>query len=435
MTERHAFWNPSFLPDGKSLLATQWFGGKGDFDIILVDLETGERQSLGEVGVAPQYLPSGHIIFGRERDLYAARFDLDSRQILGDPVPVVRGIGDGDTPPTQFAVSEGGVLVYIQQGEAQLGEIVKVDMEGNAEPYGIQPNLYRFPRVSPDGTRVSVTVEEIHDADVWIVDLLDGSVRRLTDEYRNQIQIWSADDGLSVLYIQERGDGIHHIYKRPTDGSGAAEHVYSPSEHGHSRFIPTGVSPDGAILVGSGDPGDKGPPVGLAYVSVENPSEMKIFVLGREESGARLHTARISPDGERVAYISNETGRSQVYVTTFPEGGPKLMVSSDATPGDAGYPFWAPDGSGVFHTQGGQMWFVELDPDPAARPIDRRRLFDTSGYRSSGNYVMSNFDIFPDGQSFLMLRDVGDEPAPPQMKGIVNFFEVLERLLPAPGVQ
>ena len=111
------------------------------------------------------------------------------------------------------------------------------------------------------------------------------------------------------------------------------------------------------------------------------------------------------------------------------------MVSLDATPGWARHPVWALDGSGVFHTQGGQMWFVELDPDPAARPIARRALFDTSGYWDSGNYVMSDFDIFPDGQSFLMLRDVGDEPAPPQMKVIVNFFEVLERLLPAPGVQ
>jgi hypothetical protein len=257
-------------------------------------------------------------------------------------------------------------------------------------------------------------------------------VQRLTDEYINHSPIWS---GASVLYSQYDDDGLEHIYKRPADASGAAEQVYSPSEHGHSRFVPISVSADGAILVGFGDPGDKGPPAGLAYVSVENPSEMNLFVVGREESGARLHTPRIDPDGERVAYISNETGRSQVYVTTFPDPGPKLMVSSDATPGDALYPFWAPDGSGVFHTQGGQMWFVELDPDPAARPIARRALFDTSGYRGSGNWVMSNFDIFPDGQSFLMLRNVGDEPAPPQMKGIVNFFERLERLLPAPGGQ
>jgi dipeptidyl aminopeptidase/acylaminoacyl peptidase len=263
------------------------------------------------------------------------------------------------------------------------------------------------------------------------------------------MQIWSAD-GESVIYEQFGPDELQHIYRRPADRSGAAEHVYSYSEHGHSWFGLNSVSADGAILLGK----SKGPPVGLAYVSLENPSEMNLFVEGREEAGARLHTARISPDGERVAYISNETGTSQVYVTTFPEDGPKLMVSSDATPGGALHPLWAPDGSGVYYTQGGQMWFVELDPDPAARPIDRRPLFDTSGrsvgadglivvgppdhadvYRALGNYVISNWDIFPDGKSFLMLRDVGDKPAPPQMKIIVNFFERLERLLPAPGGQ
>ncbi len=111
------------------------------------------------------------------------------------------------------------------------------------------------------------------------------------------------------------------------------------------------------------------------------------------------------------------------------------MVSSDATPGNALHPVWAPDGSGVYYTQGGKMWFVELDPDPAARPIDRHDLFDTSGYRVRGNFVITNWDIFPDGQTFLMLRDVGDKPAPPQMEIIVNFFERLERLLPAPGGQ
>jgi len=427
-----AYWTPSFLPGGESLLATESVTrGKGDYDVVLLDLETRKFRKLIDMGVAPQYVSSGHIVFARERDLYAVRFDLESLEVVGDPVPVVRGLGNGSAVSWQFAVSDAGVLVYVQEQESRLSEIVRVDLEGNVKPYAVQPMRYRFPRVSPDATRVAVTVEEIHDADVWIVELLDGTKRPITEQFSNGFPIWLKDG--NVIFSSDRDeDGEIEIYRQAVDGSAAAELLYSAVANGHARFHVYSVSADGSILVGFGDPGDVDRPRGLSYVAPETSSEINLLVPRRDQVpvAVRLNSSKLSPQEDRVAYVSNETGKSEIWVTTFPEPGPKVMVSSGSTPGDALYPIWAPGGSGIYYRQDNQMWFVELDADPAARPLGRRALFDTSGFRDGDNYAIENYDLFPDGESFLMLRAVGDSPPPAEIKVILNFLEKLERLLP-----
>ncbi|MEE9236055.1 MAG: protein kinase, partial [Candidatus Acidoferrales bacterium] len=185
--ERSHRW-PSFLPDGQHVLFIGQRGGQDydDASIEVLNLETGERKVVHEGGTYPRYLPTGHLAYIRDGTLFAAPFDLDRLEVTGTPAPVLQEVlstpgGTSGTGAAQYAFSQNGLLVYLTGTPAvQKFPIVWVDRRGNVTPMVEDQRNYSMPRLSPDGTRLALVIEEESSTDIWVYDIERGAMTRLT---------------------------------------------------------------------------------------------------------------------------------------------------------------------------------------------------------------------------------------------------------------
>ena len=198
---------PQLLPDGQSLLFTllktgqNWDGAS----IVVQRLDTGERRVLVEGGTDAHYVPTGHLLFVRERALYALPFDPNDQAVRGSPVPVVEGLWRAfmyETGAGQFSVSENGTLVYVLAQPSAGSTLVWVDRTGAEEVLPMPPRQYFHARLSPDGQRI--VVDTIGEQDIWIYELARGTMARLTTEQTHLHPVWSAD-GNAVVFDSDLG--------------------------------------------------------------------------------------------------------------------------------------------------------------------------------------------------------------------------------------
>jgi serine/threonine-protein kinase len=405
------FANPHYLPGGEAFLFTG-SGEAGDRKIGVHSLERGESKILLS-GTRVQYVPTGHLIYSQAetpRTLLAVRFDPSRLEVTGAPSPVVEGVVSG-----QFATSDNGMFIYLPGGSEERNfSLVWVDREGNREPLAALPNAYRRPRVSPDGQRLALTVMEAK-ADIWLYEIARNTLTKLTFEGFNQQPLWTPD-GKRVLWRSRRGGDAGNLYWKLADGSGTAERL-TTSEF---RQNPGSFSPDGKTL---------------AFQQYLEGSETSrdIWVLpltGAREASPLLQTRfnesgpLISPDGHWMAYVSDESGRSEIYVQSFPARDGKWQISREG----GVEPLWAPNGRELFFRNeiGNRMMIVDMSTDNGFAAGSPRLLFEGSYQRGSGAGV-AQYDISPDGERFLMIQP---HQAASQINLVLNWFEELKRLVP-----
>lgn len=202
---------PELLPGGEAVLFTIRRAGEAAeaAQIAVRHLGTGEQRVLVSGGSYPMYVPTGHLVYAVAGTLRAVPFDLDRLAVTGIPVGVLEGVltkaGSG---AADVAVARDGSLVYVA-GEASdaLHTLVWVDREGREEPVAAEPRRYRNPAVSPDGTRVAVTVLDPEDIDLWIWNLGRETLQRLTfDEGADRHPVWTPD-GSRVVCSSSRVPG------------------------------------------------------------------------------------------------------------------------------------------------------------------------------------------------------------------------------------
>lgn len=211
------------LPGGRALLFKVEYG-RGADQIAVQSLETGERRQLME-GSSPRYAPTGHVVFARGSSLWAVPFDVERLAVVGSAVPVVENVDIGRRY-AQFALASNGTLVYAPRRVTGGRTLVWVDRDGREETVSAEPRLYNAPRLSLDGTRVAVTVEEVgsSNTEIWVHDLARHTETQLTfDPGVDTYPIWTPD-GQRVVFSSGR-EGVRNLFWRPADGTGQDERL------------------------------------------------------------------------------------------------------------------------------------------------------------------------------------------------------------------
>lgn len=409
---------PQFLPGGQWVLFN--VGKSADFreaTIEVLSLQTGERKVIHRGGYYPRYLPTGYLVFTRESTLYAAPFDLDNLELSGPPTPVLEGVWSSPRyGEVNFAFSQDRTIAYLPERPAAKRAIVWVDRQGNEEPFAAEPGGYWTPRISPDGSHALIASEDPENWDVWVLDLGRQTSSRLTFNPARDVRPRWTRDGLRVVFSSGRDGSGANLFWKSADGTGVAERLTMNPNTQHPHFW----SLDGMTLV-------------FEEQRPETVQDLYVLSMEGERSSRPLIQTEftedrpsLSPNGRWMAYRSNESGRFEIYVRPFPkveEG--KWKISTDGGIS----PVWGPNGRELFYRDfdDGVMMMVRVETEPTFTHATPEILF-------TGNYFRAwdrNYDISPDGQRFLMLKEVGQtEETEIRLVLVQNWFEELKRLVP-----
>jgi len=409
--------SPEILPGGKTVLFDIWLGGTS-LQTAVLSLETGERKVLLEGGRQAHYAPTGHLVYELPGTgtLVAVPFDLGRLEIAGDSVPILQGVRQTPNGWVDYSFSGDGTLVYAPGGSgAGLSRLVWVDRQGAVEPLGTPPHVYRGPRLSPDGRRLAVQIQG--PGDIWVYDIARETLTRLTFEGDNSQPHWTPD-GKRVTWRSIRDGVPGNLFWKLADGTGAVERL-TTSEF---RQNPGSWSPDGQVLAFHQQPS-----VGSSATNRD------IWILpleGERKPQSILQTQFnelapvFSPDGRWLAYVSDESGRNEIYVRPFPEVEKgKWQISTDGGTELR----WAANGELFYRNESGdQMMAVNITTEPTFGAGTPRLLFEGVYTRSQGGSAF--YDVTPDGQRFVMVQV--QETGSTQIHVVLNWFEELKRLVP-----
>jgi serine/threonine-protein kinase len=322
--------------------------------------------------------------------LMAVRFDLEAGRPIGEPVQTDEGVLVDPTGGAKASLSESGTLAYLR-GRAQLQPVLIVSDVATPMAIGHEPGIFSYPRLSPDGSRMAITAFSGNATDVWIRDIAGNTFTKLTVEGSSYRPEWSAD-GRYVIFISTR-DGKAGVWRRLADGSGPAELVYQPELEPFEAIL----SPDSKWLIFRTAPGGK---YSRDIFAVPLTGERTVRPLVTGPWSETL--MRLSPDGKWLAYQSNESNRTEVYVRPFPGNGARITVSDNG----GTEAVWARNGRALFY-RGPTGEIIKVDVSTGARfSIGQRRVVLTGSYMIDASHA--SYDVAPDGR-FLMLRRAGAE--------------------------
>jgi serine/threonine-protein kinase len=406
---------PEFLPDGKAVLFVDGLPGNWiNAKIVAQWIGTDDRRDVVERGTQPRYARSGHLVYARDGVLMAAPFDRQRLQISGTPVPMVEGVRQGDNGEAQYSLSDSGTLVYITGHlEDPARQLVWVDRHGAEQLLPTPTRNYLCPRISPDGRRVAVGIEE-QNKHIWVASVSTGTLTPLTSGGNyNRVPAWTPD-GQRIAFSSNRG-GQLGLFWQPADGSAGADRLKTAA-----LMWPydKSWSPDGRLI---------------AFTNVADNGKLDIWVQRISDGHAQLvlgtaaneREPRFSPDGGWLAYSSDKSGRLEVYVRPYPGPGGDTPISTDG----GMEPVWNPskrDRLELFYRNGRKMMVVDIVTQPTLAPGKPRLLFEG---HYNGSFDSANYDVAPDGQRFLMLKPM-DAPAMTQINVVQNWFEELTRRVP-----
>jgi Tol biopolymer transport system component len=391
--------NPWAMPSGKTLLLS--IGQRTEAKLVALDIETNSIRELGLQGSDPRYLPTGQLIYTSANQVLAVRFDAEKLTPVGTPVLVLPRVRiDGNT--MQLAFSDNGTAIYLPIDERGLRRMVMVDLDGDTEPIfsGTTPFFdNNDPRFSPDGSKIAMSESS---GPIWVVDLESGAPTKLSES--GFYPIWSPD-GSHVAYGTTRFTSFN-IMLRPLNMS-EPEHVLL---EGENNFRTADWASDGALVIREEIPG-KGMDL-RRWSDTADEETIDVLLDGDDDE----ISPAVSPNGRWMAYVSDQGGRDEIYVTAFPN--PKGIVQISVAGG--ANPAWSTDGREIYYFQGREFIAVTITADPDFRVVNRRTLFegDFRQYRWQRQY-----DVHPDGRHFVMIED----PPGGHLEVILNWFTDLER--------
>ncbi len=398
-------WWPQILPGGKDVLFTNFSTPIDRARISVLSLETGVQKDLVPGAIFGRYLPTGHLVFVRSQTLMAVPFDVSRLEVTGTAVPVVEDVAMGpEEGSAGIAFSDNGIMAYIPASVWNAKSLLLwVDRAGNEELLIETPDLYESPQLSPDGRRLAYTIIDRGSRDVVIRDLARGVSTPLARGDAAEFGPLWTPDGERVIYQSDRPP--YDIFWRDSDALGPEVPLLQNEYDNHA----SSVSPDGEIL---------------AYVENNAETQGDIWLLPLEGGDPEIYrktefselAPAFSPDGRWIAYSSNESGRFEVYVQSYPDPAEaRQRVSADG----GTEPLWARDGRELFYRNGKKMMAASFDtasgsPGTPSVLFERRYLLDQNG---------RGYDLALDGR-FIMVR-TPDESLPRQINVVLNWFEEL----------
>jgi eukaryotic-like serine/threonine-protein kinase len=391
---------PQFLPDGKHFLYLAQSTRVENTAICVGALDSKETRVVLSTRAKAAYTPPGYMLFLRDRTLMAQAFDANRLQVTGEPFPLAEQVGfNAILGNANFSVSENGTLIYMS-GSLAGGQPAFFDRDGkrlsSVGPPGEYFNLF----LSPDEKRVAVAKSDPQSGarDVWVLDIAHGTPTRFTfDPSEDFLPIWSPD-GSRIVYVSDR-EGAGNLFQKSASGGGNEELLLKSTE----RKWPGDWSKDGRFIIGTN-------------LSQKSKSDLWVLPLtGDQKPFFYLQSTfnedhpRFSPDGHFVAYSSDESGRPEVYVQTFPVSGGKWVVSTNG----GAQPRWRRDGKEIFFIAPDRKLMVaDVKLEGSVLEVGVPKvLFQTnvSGYPNPRNV----YDVSGDGQRFLIITPPEEISATP----------------------
>jgi hypothetical protein len=378
------------LPDGEHFLFYVRSREAEHRGTYVSSLDAPEVKRLILAGVRAAYASPGYLLFAREGTLLAQRFDAKRLEIVGEPIPVADHVavfnGRG-----LFSTSTRDVLAY-RMPYTPDHQLTWFDRLGNEQGTLSLPEGAQNPELSPDGTQLALERRDPKTGtrDVWLFELSRGIASRFTsDPSDDSDPVWSPD-GSQIIFSSDRG-GYNSIYKKDANGSLEAEMIHEAE----GEEYPTSWSPDGqhvAYAVWSSDSS-----TGKQWVLPLSGDGQAAPLFGSDFEEVQ---AQFSPDGRWISYTSNESGRYEVYIQSFPPTGAKRQISTEG--GTDGR--WRGNGREIFYiAPDNVLMSVELRYDKdTIQPSAPRPLFRSPIGGQRGIGIRFNYAVSPDGERFLI---------------------------------
>ncbi len=387
---------PQFLPDGKHFIYMVTGEKPEDTAYWIGSIDSPDKKMLAPAQTLVQYAPPGYLLFVRDRTLVAQPFDARALKTTGEPVPLAEKIGTDNVGLARFSVSNNQVLAY-RTGETG-GRLLWRDRAGRDLDTLGDPGDYANPTLSPSGDRLAFSLTDSRNGktDVWIRDLARGVNSRFTLGAGNNFRsVWSPD-GATIIFSSDRS-GTLDLYQKSVRGSGEEKLVLHTDEN---KSAASWTKDGRYIAYASRSPktlwdlwalptfGDRKPiPIAVTPFTEQNPV--------------------LSPDGRYVAFVSNESGREEIYVQTFPDPGSKWQVSN----GGGSDPSWRGDGKELYYRSPDQKLMAVAIPAGADFQAGVPQALFPIRVRP-GN-PRNKYAPSPDGQRFIVAAPLGRESMSP----------------------
>jgi serine/threonine-protein kinase len=405
---------PFMLPGGKTALLglVRLGGGLGGVQIGVVELSSGKVDTIG-FGVRAEYA-SGYLVFtGADNSLLAQPFDPSSRKTTGPAAVMLSGITRHGFSIHQYAVSGNGWLAYQPGGNQQSGELLRVSDRTIIALPGRSGDNLEDPAISPDGRRIVLRLSptgSTSQADLWLLDRQQGTLTRFTVG-GGAAPVWSRD-GRQIAYNVVGDSTVKAgIYVRPVDQTAAAQLVLAGPNLFPGSWTPEGRS---LVIVATARPSTRSD-IGVVTLSDSVPRWLA-------NSEFTENHAQLSPDGRRLAYTSDRTGKAEIYVQPIAGVGAAVQISTEG--GDS--PRWSPDGGTLYYVSAGSILAATLAPGAGVGVTGRKVAMETGQIDLNSQNV--NWDVFPDGKRFLYIGQ-GSGGAP-RLAVVQQWVELVRRMAP-----
>jgi hypothetical protein len=396
---------PMFLPDGTHYLymAANFAGQKGVDAIFVGSLDSNEKRFVVEASANAAYATPGYLLFYRDKALLAQRFDLKRFALTGEPTTILNDIQyQPQVKRAVFGASENGLLVAQSGSGVALSQLIWFDRKGKELGALGKPDVYGNVLIAPNGKSVAVSMTDIasQNTDIWTYDLQLDSPKRLSfDPSADSVPIWSPD-AARLIFASNRLS-FNDLYIKNSDGAQEEKSVL----HDDIDKFPNDWSRDGKYILYTRH-------TDLWFVNL--PDLKKNLFL---KAPSVLRNGQFSPDGKWVAYASNETGKWEIYVTSFPEPRGKWQVSV----GGGEQPRWRGDGRELFYlSSDSKMMAVPVTTGANFEARTPVALFQAAPRQPIPIFDLFVYDVTRDGQRFLINTQVKQAESAP-MSIVLNW--------------
>ena len=408
---------PVFLPDRRHVLFMTLSAGGIARHIKAVDIDNPtETVEVLSVNSSPIYSPSGHLLFHRDGTLMAQRFDVDRLSVSGEPVRIAEGLAYvSNSGRVAASVSSTGLLITREGAAFEPTRLVWFDRTGRRVGTIGDPALYRGVDVSPNGQLLAFhRHEEPSGGDIWVRDLQRETETRYTFDGHNFSPSWSRDGGY-VMFTSDR-DGGANLYRK---AAGAARGDEMMLGSGAAAFVED-LTPDGEYLVyGAQTPSG----LGIMRVPLNRKGDPEPVVDSPFFDGL----SKVSPDGQWIAYESDDNGRREVFAQPFPKAATKVQISVDG----GRYVRWSARGDELFYVKddGSLMAAsVTVKADSLVAGTPRMLLkADLMLSNHRGSNLDLPYDVTADGQRFVVNERIAQATPPSPIVVVVNWTSLLKQ--------